>query len=94
MEIKSTAQSGSLESSDILVTVKPADKGAGRKIELQSVVLNEYGQSIREDIQKVLDQNRVSDVELTANDRGALPPTIKARVEAALRRASRPEVEK
>jgi citrate lyase subunit gamma (acyl carrier protein) len=84
MKLKTTTQSGSLESSDILVTVNPVKPGTGRKIDLESVVLNEYGTAIKKDILSVLDKLGVKDVHLVANDRGALSPTIKARVEAAL----------
>lgn len=88
MKLVRTAQSGSLESSDILVVVNPAEPGTGRQIDLKSVVLNEYGDSIRADIDAVLNQYQVTDVHIDANDRGALSPTIKARLEASLIKAS------
>jgi|APSaa5957512576_1039674.scaffolds.fasta_scaffold171354_1 citrate lyase subunit gamma (acyl carrier protein) len=88
MKLKETAQSGSLESSDILLVVNPLEKGVGRKIEIESVVMHEYGDSIKADIVGVLDKIGVEDVHVSANDRGALSPTIKARTEAALVKSS------
>ncbi|MBT3261393.1 citrate lyase acyl carrier protein [bacterium] len=84
MKLKKTTQSGSLESSDILITVTPAKPGAGRKIDLESVVLNAYGKSIKKDIVEILDKLDIKDVYINANDRGAISSTIKARTEAAL----------
>lgn len=85
MTIKSTAQAGSFESSDILVLVEPAE---GRKIELDSSVYMEYKESILEDIVNVLDRYDVSDIRLIAKDKGALGVTITSRVETALLRAA------
>ncbi|MFC1751811.1 citrate lyase acyl carrier protein [Thermoproteota archaeon] len=91
MKLQTITQSGSLESSDILIKVSPGKKGAGRKIELESVVLNEFGQSITSDINAVLDTYDIKDVHMVANDRGALTPTIKARVEAAIVKSGKGE---
>jgi citrate lyase subunit gamma (acyl carrier protein) len=84
MDLEKTIQSGSLESCDLLVVREQAKKGAGRKIELESVVKNEYGKKILNDIQAVLDEFGINDIFLKINDRGALTPTIKARVAAVL----------
>ncbi|MCP4049211.1 MAG: citrate lyase acyl carrier protein [bacterium] len=84
MKLKTTAQSGSLESCDLIVVVDPVKSGVGRKIELESMVLNEYGDSIKKDIIEVLDKHKIEDVHLKINDRGALTPTIKARAESAI----------
>ena len=89
MKLKITAQAGSLESCDLLVIVNPVEEGAGRNVEMESMVISEYGDSILKDIKGILDQFDVKDVELVVNDRGALTPTIKARIEAALLRSSK-----
>lgn len=91
MKLLATAQAGSLESSDLLVVVNPVEAGSGRKIELESAVIKAYGGSIKKDIESVLDALHVKDIHLTANDRGALTPTIKARVETAVLRAASKE---
>lgn len=81
------ASAGTLESSDLLVLVQPAEKGSGRRIDLESVVILQFGESIRTEIVRLLDQYDITDVIMTVRDKGALAPTISARVETAIRRA-------
>jgi len=88
MEIIKKAQAGSFESSDILVLVEPLGDNLGRKIEIDSTVMKEYGDSIKILINKCLDSYKVQNIHLIAKDKGALEPTILARVETALKRAS------
>ena len=47
----------------------------------------QYGKSIHQEINNVLDTYDVQDVHLICQDKGALSVTICARVETALRRA-------
>lgn len=82
-----TAQAGTLESNDIMITLTPGAKGSGVVIELESLVLAQYGQAIRKTIANVLNQQNVTDIYIKAVDRGALDCTIQARVLAALSRA-------
>ncbi len=86
MELK-RAQAGTFESSDILILVEPVDAGAGRIIELKSPVMQQFGDSIKEEISSVLDEYDVQDVRLICNDKGALSATILARTETAILRA-------
>lgn len=86
MEIKFKAQAGSFESSDVLVMVEPSDK-KGRNIELSSTVMIQYGAEILNEINAELDLLQVADVQMIVNDKGALVPTIHARVETAITRA-------
>jgi citrate lyase subunit gamma (acyl carrier protein) len=86
MKIRSSAQAGTFESSDILVLVEPADKG--RTIEIDSTVLRQFEASITLEIEKVLDKLEITDIHLIAKDKGALNATIEARVETAVNRAS------
>jgi citrate lyase subunit gamma (acyl carrier protein) len=87
MEIKHRAQAGSFESSDMLVLIEPAEKGAGRIIELKSPVMLQFGNDIKAEINQVLDKYDIKDVRLICNDKGALSPTISARIETAILRA-------
>jgi len=87
MKVKRRAQAGSFESSDILVIVEPVEDNTGRQIELDSSVMLQFGDSIREEITTMLDRLDISDVKLIARDKGALHPTICARVETALKRS-------
>ncbi len=88
MEIIKKAQAGSFESSDILILIEPLNKKTGRKIEIDSTVMKEYGDSIKKLINNCLDTYQVQNIHLIAKDKGALDLTISARLETALKRAS------
>ncbi len=88
MELKIKAQAGSFESSDVLIMVEPVEKGTGRKIELSSIVMQQFGEDLLKQINRDLDNYGISDVRVIVNDKGALPPTISARLETALTRAA------
>ncbi len=90
MEIKREAAAGSLESSDILVTVMPG--GDGIQIHLESSVDKYYGASIQATMRQVLEELGVERATVEAVDHGALDCTIRARLTTAVRRAGR-EVE-
>ncbi len=87
MQIKNRAQSGSFESSDILIVVEPVEAKTGRVIEMDSTVNLQFGDSITQEITKSLDKYEVEDIKIIARDKGALPPTISARLETAIERA-------
>ena len=91
MEIIREAVAGSLESSDVLVTVSPAH---GVEIDLTSSVESYYGDSIRSTIRSVLEDMGVANARVEAVDHGALDCTIKARLTTAVRRASKEVAEK
>ncbi len=81
------AQAGTLESSDALIMVEPVEPGAGRQIELESNVMMQYGEHIRQQVTHILDTLYISDVHILIKDKGALDATIWARVETAIRRS-------
>ena len=83
MDIKREAMAGTLESSDICVTVQPAAEGI--QIDLNSTVENYYGDSIG----AVLAELGVHSAAVSAVDHGALDCTIRARVTTAVKRAAR-----
>ncbi len=85
MKPRSPANAGTLESSDIFVTIEPGD---GIEIYLTSTVEKQYGEQIRKVIAETLTGLGASDVKVTARDRGALDCTIKARILAAWHRAA------
>lgn len=89
MEIKQGAVAGTLESSDIMVTVLPGTKGI--QLQLTSTVENYYGDAIRETIHGVLGKLGVANASIEAVDHGALECTIQARVTTALRRGAKEE---
>ena len=86
MIIHRTAIAGTLESSDIMITLEKSE--CETEIDLTSTVEKEFGDAIREEILKVLNDMCVSNVKVTAVDKGALDCTIRARVKTAVSRAS------
>lgn len=85
MEIQKPAVAGTLESSDCMVTVEPAEDGI--TLELESAVIRQYGKQIRKVALETLDRLAVKNAHVRVVDKGALDCTIKARVEAACYRA-------
>ena len=85
MEVKGTAMTGTLESSDAQVTVEP---GTGIELSIESSVINQYGKKIRATVLETLERLEVKDAKVTVVDKGALDCTLKARVEGAVFRAS------
>ncbi len=85
MEILKPAVAGTLESSDLMVTVEPAEGGI--ELSLTSSVMNQYGRQIKKTVLETLDRLDVKDAKVTVVDKGALDCTIKARVECAVLRS-------
>ncbi|MGL5125043.1 MAG: citrate lyase acyl carrier protein [Fusobacteriaceae bacterium] len=86
MKLKIKAVAGTLESSDIHIIVEPAQSGI--EINLESAVMAQFGDSIQEVIKETLKELNVTDVKITANDKGAIDPVIKSRVQTAILRAA------
>ncbi|MDR1319194.1 MAG: citrate lyase acyl carrier protein [Treponema sp.] len=86
MELRHNSVAGTLESSDIMVTLEPWKKGI--EIELESVVDKQFGREIRRAITETLKELDVKDAKIKAVDKGALDCTIRARVKTAVFRAS------
>ena len=86
MKIQTTGIAGSLESSDVLVTVHPPESG-GVEIELESTVIKQFGKQIKAVTRATLAELEVEECLIELNDNGALDSTIRARIEAAVYRA-------
>lgn len=86
MDIKSEAMAGTLESSDVQITIGPSDGGIA--LELTSSVINQYGRQIKRVVLDTLSSLDVQNASVKVVDMGALDNTIKARVECAVFRAS------
>ena len=84
MEIRKPAVAGTLESSDVFVTLEPHE--AGLEIEIDSVVKNQYGDAIRAAVEDVLKEQNITAARVSVVDRGALDCVIRARVETAVLR--------
>ncbi len=91
--IRRVAQAGTVESSDIMITLSPAEAGGGIEIELESPVLRQFGRQIRKVLETALQEAGVAAAKVYANDKGALDCTIRARMKTALNRALEEEVE-
>ena len=84
MKITANAIAGTLESNDVLVRISPAE---GLKVEIESIVLPQFGEQIRQAVLETARALQVEDAAITLQDKGAIECTIRARVETALLRA-------
>lgn len=87
MKPQIAAQSGTFESSDVIFLIEPLPDNSGRKLEISSTVMQQFGVNFRRIIVEILDQYEMTDIHLIAKDKGALEPTIKARLETAIKRS-------
>ena len=87
MQLKQTAMAGTMESSDIMVTIEPRD-GGGIELELTSSVMQQFGRLIEVVIRETLQGLGVENAAVNAVDKGALDCTVRARVSAAALRAA------
>ena len=87
MELKKPAVAGTLESSDVQITLRP-NPGQGIVIHLQSDVKALFGEAIEATVRAVLDEFQVADALVDVNDKGALDFAIRARMECAVCRAA------
>jgi len=78
------AYAGTIESSDVYVELEPCD--CGIDIQIESVVLKQFGDAIRRVVSEMLQQFEVESAKVKIVDRGALDCVIRARVEAAIKR--------
>ena len=85
MDIKKSAFSGTLESSDAYVEIEPSKNGVF--VNIESVVQKQFGPQIEAAVLSVLDEFKVENANVKVLDRGALECVIRARVESAILRA-------
>ena len=86
MLIDHFASAGTLESSDIMITIEPGTNGI--ELTLTSPVIQQYGKHIHKTITDTLHRLGVANASVTAVDNGALDCTIKARTECAVFRSA------
>ncbi len=85
MNITKSSAAGTMQSSDLVVRVEPADR---LEIRIESTVKKQFEHLIRERIEAVLARHAVTRAVVNVSDRGALDYAIEARVETALKRAA------
>jgi citrate lyase subunit gamma (acyl carrier protein) len=85
MNVRKKATAGTMQSSDLTVSIEPADR---LEIRVESTVKRQFEHLIRARIEEVLTRQGVQHALVQVTDRGALDYAIEARVETALRRAA------
>lgn len=86
MQVKHAAAAGTLESSDAMVTVEPAEGGI--ELFVNSPVIHQFGRQIREVAMDTLHTLGVDNARVSIVDKGALDCTLRARIECAVYRAA------
>ncbi len=84
MDIIYSASAETMESNDCLVTVEPS--AGGIRIEVESIVWEQYGDAITQTVRDVAEQWSISGGLIRVVDRGALDCVLRARTEAAILR--------
>ena len=84
MEILKRASAGTMESSDAYVEIEPGANGLD--IQLESVVLGQFGNAIDRTVREVLAEQGVTSANVRVIDRGALECVLRAQVETAVAR--------
>ena len=84
MKITKNASAGTMESSDVYVEIEPGTDGV--QLEVDSVVIRQFGDAIRKVVKEVLKEQGVENANVRIVDRGALECVLRARVETAILR--------
>jgi citrate lyase subunit gamma (acyl carrier protein) len=81
-----TAQAGTLESMDCLVTASEVDKGRWISISMEGASVARFGAAILKSAKDTLKEMGIKDMKLSIQDNGATDLVLRARVEAAVTR--------
>ncbi|MCE5201006.1 MAG: citrate lyase acyl carrier protein [Synergistaceae bacterium] len=84
--IMNTAQAGTLESMDCLVTVTEGTAGSGVKIRITGSSATRFKTAMEKKVTEVLVSMDIKDIDVSIQDNGALDIVLGARVEAAIKR--------
>jgi citrate lyase subunit gamma (acyl carrier protein) len=87
MKLKIAASAGTLESSDVQITLRP-NPGQGIQIDLESDVKATFGDAIEATVRRMLSEFDIKDALVAVNDKGALDFVIRSRMQCAICRAS------
>ena len=72
------------QNADCVIEIKPRSRGI--KINLESLVKNQYGEQIKSAVKSELKKQNVDSCEITIVDRGAIDPVLRARLECVIKR--------
>ena len=81
-----TAQAGTVESMDCLVTVSEAEPGTGLALTLAGSSVARFSKAMEKAVRETLESLGIRDLTVSVQDNGALDLVLKARVEAAVAR--------
>lgn len=87
VKIVKPAVAGTLESEDVMVTVEPIEQGSGVEVELDSIVIKQYRERIKNVVMQVLNEMDITDVHINVVDKGAKDLILKNRIESAVENA-------
>lgn len=87
MELMRTGKAGTLESSDVLISVRTNPENR-IDIKLKSIVEKRFGRHIEQLVRDILIEMQVGSAIVDVDDRSALDCVIRARLETALYRAA------
>lgn len=87
MQIKHPAVAGTLESSDVQVTIHP-NTGMGLDIHIDSIVKAQFGDAILETVKEVLAIFGIIEASVQVIDKGARDWVIRARMRAVICRGA------
>ena len=90
MQIVTKGVAGTMESSDIIVRIEPAEQ-KGIELTLTSAVMQQFCKQVEKVIRDTLAEMGGEDAGVNAVDEGALDCTVAARVKAAAYRAAQSE---
>lgn len=88
MEIKETSIAGSLESSDVMVTISAS---SNLEIEINSAVQAQFEDDIMKTIKDVLNDLNITKANVKIQDKGALDCVLRARLITAIIRSTKDE---
>lgn len=88
MEIKETSIAGSLESSDVMVTISAS---SNLEIEINSAVQAQFEDDIMKTIKDVLNDLSITKANVKIQDKGALDCVLRARLITAIIRSTKDE---
>ncbi|MCL8210079.1 citrate lyase acyl carrier protein [Spiroplasma attinicola] len=87
MEIKKIASAGSLDSSDVLVTVELNHK-TENCITINSPFIRQFGQEMKNIVIKILNDLKINNCNIVIQDQGAINEVLIARIVTAISRAT------
>ena len=86
MKIVREALAGTMESSDLMVRIAPAEEGL--EVSIHSEVMKQFGDQILQVVHATLDAMDVHQGFIIIEDKGALDCVIRARLQSAVLRAA------